>query len=99
MSSSVKAGLWRLSKLYSFIRIWKAEQTDFGEKDENGHLRKMESVVASEKSGYLDACFDRNFSEQSCFLEAEFLHHLVHTLTVEQTGRDVNDHVLKILQV
>ena len=25
MSSSVKAGLWRLSKLYSFIRIWKAK--------------------------------------------------------------------------
>lgn len=32
---------------------------------------------------YLDARFDRDFSEQSGFLKVVFLHHLVHAITVE----------------
>lgn len=40
-------------------------------------------------SFYLDASLDRNFSEQSGFLEAVLLHHLVHTFTAQFQEEDI----------
>lgn len=84
MSSSVKVGLWRLSKLYSFIRIYRANESRCKTIKAirlNKH-RMREGWL--DNVGYLDARFDWNFSEQSGFLEAVFLHHLVHALTAKE---------------
>lgn len=58
MSSSVKAGLWRLSKLYSFIRIWKVDRQERS----NQHLSPKRKDLYQRNKSYLNTGFDWNLS-------------------------------------